>query len=746
MRKPVFFKISSFIMACSLLASTSSITVYASQDITEPVEANNRETLPTINADVIVTANMDTDEQANYDYAVSADNGGQIDITQNVTYNDQRPDMVGGGTAVIAHNELGNDRPSQIHISGNVTTTGALTNGIRSFDDAVVNVGGNISAVNRGIESNNESAVNVNGNIGSSEARVKKGIEANGHSNVAVGGNVYATDYGIKTGIDVSTGVSSVIGATVTVNGSVYSNEYGVAAYAGDPNDPTKIGQTSITINGDIDSGDTGVRTEIYSEESELTVNVGGNIDAADIGVTMEGGTVNVQGNITSQDEGVYVFDGTLNVQGKVTGENYGIYLGESEATVNVEGDVTAKNCSGVIINGGTLNVGGNVTAKTTGITVNADGANVKGSIISTEEEGADIFRGALVVDGNVLGKDKGVIIEDPDEEDIVIVGNAIGATSDDGYALYIYPWDTSDTEVNPRIVVYELKAANEDHLIKVGTHGEDYYEEEVSDEYRQQIADMVKDSIEYIIHIKGGKYSISGAGAASGYGEGVEYKTMTKQQEISITVDSNHYLKGNQAVSVVQDPDNPGRYLVTLNSYFGGIDLRILKKAIEDATGGDVEIEDQGSSEAEETVPQMPIKVTNGYNAEVANADGAVQPARTLTLNMAQISPADMKAAILKAISETPSGGVLRIETDMIACFDREIMEAFDERGDIDIELIFPNEGKKVRVLIPRGVDIEILLDEKGYCGFLRLASILGVVVYDTTAYNSLDVVTVSD
>ena len=53
--------------------------------------------------------------------------------------------------------------------------------------------------------------------------------------------------------------------------------------------------------------------------------------------------------------------------------------------------------------------------------------------------------------------------------------------------------------------------------------------------------------------------------------------------------------------------------------------------------------------------------------------------------------------------------------------------LETFAKRASVDLEVIFPVNGQMVRVVVPAGCNINNLLDKFGYCGFERLASILG-------------------
>ena len=48
-------------------------------------------------------------------------------------------------------------------------------------------------------------------------------------------------------------------------------------------------------------------------------------------------------------------------------------------------------------------------------------------------------------------------------------------------------------------------------------------------------------------------------------------------------------------------------------------------------------------------------------------------------------------------------------------------------ERDNVDMEVLFLLGSKKISVVIPAGYDINKPLDNKGYCGFLRLLALLG-------------------
>ena len=76
--------------------------------------------------------------------------------------------------------------------------------------------------------------------------------------------------------------------------------------------------------------------------------------------------------------------------------------------------------------------------------------------------------------------------------------------------------------------------------------------------------------------------------------------------------------------------------------------------------------------------------------------------------------------------------GTSLRIETDQVSVFDTKMIEAIAANPTIDVEVLFTYNGRKLRVVIPAGYEVKSLLDQNGYCGYLRLAMILGSQIVD--------------
>ena len=113
----------------------------------------------------------------------------------------------------------------------------------------------------------------------------------------------------------------------------------------------------------------------------------------------------------------------------------------------------------------------------------------------------------------------------------------------------------------------------------------------------------------------------------------------------------------------------------------------------------------------------------------ELGNAEAIT---KTVSLELSKVSPAQYVEVIRETVQSVPAQGVAVIETNEVATFDRNIIEAMAERSDVSYTIVFKDAGVKKRVIIPAGYDVQSLLDENGYCGFLRLAAILGFTIIE--------------
>ncbi len=113
----------------------------------------------------------------------------------------------------------------------------------------------------------------------------------------------------------------------------------------------------------------------------------------------------------------------------------------------------------------------------------------------------------------------------------------------------------------------------------------------------------------------------------------------------------------------------------------------------------------------------------------ELGNAEAVT---RTAKVNISKVTPAQYVDIVKSTVSTVPAGGVAVIETDEVSVLDANMIEVFAERSDVAINIVFKHDGVKKRVVIPAGYDVRSLLDENGYCGFLKLAEILGFTILE--------------
>ncbi len=549
----------------------------------------------------------------------------------------------------------------------NVVVDGATTPAITATGGATVEVSG-VVAENPG----NTATPNV--------------IVANGSgTNVQVGGNVYTT----------SEGVAANNGATITIGRDLIVDDTAIVA----------DGRSTVNVGGGIPQSSKGVDANDHS-----IVNVGGTISATlDKGVkATNGSTVRVNGNIGTSDDhdeytmnpdvGVYASDGsTVTINGEVNADKKGVeaYAG---SRVTVEKDINAVYPA--IETDPPTNFG--VLMERSDVTVN-------GSIYSGDYGVEMRYGGDLIVKGDVEGDVCGIALDmqpSNNQDYIVIVEGTV--RSEDGYALYVAPPTSQPTEAYATEIAVHKLEASEGKAIGV-----------LGDTTGEMVA-VIERAINYIINFQ----NTDNAGTISNYDTYQGRKTMKKDGSVTISVNDGYYLQGSGDITIT--PNGDGTFTITMKEgSFGGIDIWVLKKAIDEVTGGGDYIPQDENPNPVSTNPN--IVVTNGTTATPVVADGAVTPARTVSFNISDVTPSEMKEAIVNNISATPAGGTLRIETDKVSCLDEAMLQSFADKGNIDIELIFTHNGQRMRIVIPRGTDIRKLIDASGYCGYLRLAELLG-------------------
>ncbi len=376
-----------------------------------------------------------------------------------------------------------------------------------------------------------------------------------------------------------------------------------------------------------------------------------------------------------------------------------------------------------------------------------------------SNQYGAKLVDGNIYVDGDLSAECDALNLQNlyEDSKEYAVVDGTV--TSKNGNAIAINSYKSSKETVErlvdqlPDIAVFALDAKDDEHLISAdGLAGINNLPEAEAAAIKQEAVDLLSAAINYIIRTEGTDFSFEGEGLKTASDFGIDdpdkdFTTTRYGETFTATVASNYVVEGNNSVEVEKISD--GVYSVKLIDHKGGILLKatalssgpdqplvIVVPESEESSGSDSESSSSESSAVSySAIPVGAITIslprTTAATA-VAAAGPAVlgairEPARAVTLKMAKLTDAQYKDAVIKNISDTPAGGLFRMETDRIATLDRAMLETFAKRGSVDMEVLFPLGSEKISVTIPAGYDINKLLDNKGYCGYLRLLALLG-------------------
>lgn len=646
------------------------------------------------------------------------DNNADGAMISNVSY-----DGTESGIGIIA------DNGSNISVKGSVN---AANTGIeakyednledKSDAEAIVSVGGGVTAGSLGIYAD-DAAVTVGGNVTTTKD-YSTAIEAS-DATVAVGGDVTAEG-------DYSTAIDSW-SSEIEVTGNVSASFEGISAMYSD-----------VTVGGNVTAtGDESRGVDVYSS----TIDIGGDVNAKEIGIFAQDSTIDVEGSVDGGTAGVYAIDkSNITIDGDVSGT--GIAVGALSSTVTITGDVTSDGSeaydsgdsffdgTGIATQASRVFVGGKVTARYNGVEIG----------LHPEEYEYD--------DEND---------DDTDSETYIVIKGTI--TAENGIAIATWDTDTADDVMNALPTLYIYQIASENPIL--------IENERMDDDALSALTQTVTENINYIIK-SDNAITIDPTSAAS-Y---MDFYTAKLNQAFTFTVADGYEFNTNHSDTFTTVYNEAtGKWTATLTSVNGGINLTTINPnggANEegnndpnqnenpdnhngqngnadnnnDQNGHDGNADDNNDRNNDQDIvslsadqapsientgfygaPLGAITVSSGAGlSNVAPAvEGGAAPSRVLSLNVSELTPAQLQTAVVDNISSTPSGGTLRIETTAASCFDQKMLETFAQKGDIDIEVLFTYGGKKLRVVIPAGYDIHKLLDEKGYCGYLRLAKILG-------------------
>lgn len=547
---------------------------------------------------------------------------GTVTVGGNVTGNYAL--WIENGKVDVSGNALGNSygvnaEQSEIEVKKDVT---ANDTGISANNRSNVTVGGNVTA-QTGVEAYGESNVTIDGDVTADVAddasagatyAYNTGISSN-RSNVTVGGNVTSKLYGVSASND----------SNVTVGGDVTADVFGISSR-----------DSTISVKGSVKSnGMLGV------ESNGSNISIGKDVEGDLAGImagsdkkykNMEREERPVIGIIGSENLEYERIPSEIRVGGNVTGGVMGL-VSDNSSTINVKGDVTA---SGTSIDNETIKLMNDgrdfdpddpiskiistIPSASIGVIIGLDDDTDRPAraLAIPADEDVDPEAGANPEEGNQKAEPvKGVIIVEgaAKVEDNgngaygVLVANLKNATAEEIIAetpnIVVYEFNLGD---NGQVVGYQdyssmfnrdygpgfepmpsypsvrtLAATSEDTLTEAAPiEGEP---SEDTDELAAEVIDTVKGLINYIIkHDKEVTLdSLNNGEAVREYGDGL--KTMRVGEVLNIrfidgyVLENEDYLKTIASVEMVSD----GVYKITLNSELGGINIKALKKAIED-------------------------------------------------------------------------------------------------------------------------------------------------------------------
>jgi len=524
----------------------------------------------------------------------------------------------------------------------------------------------------------------------------------------------------------------------------------------------------SVTVNTDVNtSGSNGTTTKTYTD-GEKTYNTSSPAIVVSAGNVEVGGNVNAAGDdqtgITAGSYGIND-KAEVTVDEKVSANGTGINARGENTTVEV-GSVNAGNDAVNAYDGSTVNVNGDAISTGAVGTISSGEYNKETKQYEKETEsfyGAGIHTDGssnIFVDGNVIGVNTASVgiyqsKEDHDKNEkqgSIIITGTISNSNDNSSRISFSYSSTRDNEGNeitptykdvddvlksiPKLTIYEMDKG----YISVNRPLAEDANVTYSDVYR-----AVVKTINYIINQDEESQEKYGLKLTED-NENVKpitdpnkktYDTVNISEafKVAANVPEGYEVTAGENVKVTNNGD--GTFTLVLNNVKGGINVKVtaIVKTTENTDGSqsyEVVVENVTPSYADPAqAPAGAIVVSNTVSAadtpsQIAAISGT-KPARTVSYNMSSITPIQYKESIISNVAATPQGGAMNIETDRVACLDSKMIAAIASRPDIDVNVVFTYGGKKLKVTIPAGYDVSKLLDEYGYCGFLRLMSILG-------------------
>ncbi len=120
------------------------------------------------------------------------------------------------------------------------------------------------------------------------------------------------------------------------------------------------------------------------------------------------------------------------------------------------------------------------------------------------------------------------------------------------------------------------------------------------------------------------------------------------------------------------------------------------------------------------------------GEQLPIQNMGVAEVTTSTLFVDITGASAVQYKDVVKSTYEKAPSNGAFVLGTTEVSVVDQEMIDTLSSRNDVTVEVVFPYNDQVLMVKIPGGSDYSTVLDETGYAGYLKLASVFGATVLE--------------
>ena len=513
--------------------------------------------------------------------------------------------------------------------------------------------------------------------------------------------------------------LSYVAAAALTVS-MIFST--GVTAFAGGPETSTSSPETSTsetnsnseTSSGTNSSSQNPERLEVHGDQDSTVTEPGvyGNVDVSGVatGVNASGSQdiIEIHGHVSADADGVGIQ--------ATDGAEVRVFAAENSDDAHKYPYVSGGN-GGVITDGdANLYLGGRVSGGSNGaIVITPDDDNTHGRLDVIGD-----IAGATISDGT-QGPSINVDVSNYNNKTYTNMGDAITDVKNDLPDMYLY------------------KLAGEIAISKAEgmTVGDGSGSNQTNDYINKHLQNAVYEAINYYVYKSNG-VSVSKEGNTSS--GNVTVKFNQDNTGLVITgVGANEELVVHNARLT---PGENGTYTLWMTSRDGGVYITkrtLIRPVVDENNNVTYEVVPQQNQVVEtpaapESASGIVVATTQNETTTPPEVLAAIgyKPARTVSMNMNTVTPKQYKEAVITNIATAPANGAFNIETNGVSVFDAAMMEAFASRPDVDVNVMFTYNGVRYLVTIPAGYNVKSLLDSNGYCGYLRLMSILGgVTIY---------------